>query len=112
MKLLNKISWMTRRWNYRFQLFNVYLHDENGSWGIDVATFIIDHRASSLFSIMMRLPNFTTIRRLTIDEFDIFYLRRPLYNQYDDLSDAKLWGAKLTKFQTFRLNILEKLFKI
>jgi hypothetical protein len=112
MKLLNKISWITRRWNYKFQLLNVYLHDGNESWGIDIATFIINHRASSLFSIMLRFPNLTTVKKLTIDEFDIFYLRKPLYDDYDNLSDSKLWGSKLTKFQIFRLSILEKIFKL
>jgi hypothetical protein len=32
-RVLEKVSWKTRRVNLKFYLFNLDLHDHNGSWG-------------------------------------------------------------------------------
>jgi hypothetical protein len=89
----------------------VYLHDDCGSWGVDIFTITNHYIASSLFSITWRLPNGTDVRKFTIDDFDFLFLRRPLWKSYDRLSDSKLWGMELTRFAKFKLNILDKIFK-
>jgi hypothetical protein len=110
-KILEKIAWLTRRWNIRFSLFDVYLHDEHSSWGIEIATFLIDNRPHSLLSIIFRLPNKTNVKRFTLDEWDFLFLYYPLWKRCDYLNDRKIWGGKLSFRQEKELLILNKIFK-
>ena len=32
MGLLQKIAWRTRRWNIKFNLLDIFLHDGDGCW--------------------------------------------------------------------------------
>jgi hypothetical protein len=111
MGLLQKISWRTRRWNLAITLFEVLLHDQHGSWGVNILDFKYKFRSHSLFCIDFRLPNGADVREITIDHFDFLYLRTPLWKAYDSLSDRKLWGSNLSKIDTIKLTILDKIFK-
>lgn len=111
MKLLNKIAWKTRRWNFKIQFLNIYLHDGDGTWGFDILTILKDYHSYSLLSILFRLPNGADVKELVLDDLDFLFLRSFLYNIYDDLDDRKLWGSQLTPFEEFKLNLLGKLFK-
>lgn len=109
--LLEKISWKTRRWNFKFHLLNLYLHDGDESWGFNFFTFCVNFRFYSLLSFEFRLPNKTTVKRFVIDDWDFFFIKRPLWNRYDDLSERKLWGSQLTNWEKFQIRILERIFK-
>lgn len=111
MGLLQKISWKTRRWNFKIHILNIYLHDGNGSWGIDILTIVSNYYASSLFSIMFRLPNGAEIRNFTLDELDFFFLRSPIHKEYERLSENKLWGVGLSRWDDFKLRILDKIIR-
>jgi len=80
-RVLEKVSWKTRRVNLKFYLFNLDLHDHNGSWGF------------------------------CIDEWDILFIRRVLFLAYEDLCEKKIWGNNLSTIDKINLSILEKLFK-
>jgi len=108
---LEKISWKTRRWNFKFHLLNLYLHDGDESWGFNFFTFNVNFRFYSLLSFEFRLPNKTSVKRFTIDEWDFLFLYYPLWNRYDDFSERKLWGSNLTRWEQFQLDLLGRLFK-
>lgn len=110
-KLLEKISWKTRKWNLKFHLFNLYLHDHDGSWGFNLLAFNYNFQFYSLLSFEFRLPDKTTVRKFTVNDWDFLWLYNPLWEIYDDLSESKLWGAKLSCWDKFRLSILDNIFK-
>ena len=110
-KLLEKIAWKTRRWNYTFHLFDMYLHDAQEAWGINFFSIGANMRHWSLFAFEFRLPNKTHVKRFTIDHWDIFFLRNLLWKQYDSLSDRALWNSRsITAWDYFKLEILKRLF--
>jgi|TARA_B110000908_G_scaffold153111_1_gene189347 hypothetical protein len=111
MGLLQKIAWKTRKWNLTVTILDIAIHDEQGSWGINLLDFKYNFRSHSLFCIDFRLPNGGDIKYLSVDHFDFLYLRTPLWNAYDSLSDNKLWGAKLSTIDNIKLAILNKIFK-
>lgn len=109
-KLLEKISWKTRRWNYKFTLLNLHLHDHEGTWGFNLCTFYINFRTYSLLSIEVRLPNLTHVRKFVVDDWDFLYLSRPLYTKYDKLTDRALYGSKLSKGEQIFIKLCNKVF--
>ena len=110
-KILEKISWLTHRWNYKIQLCNIYLHDNHGSWGFSLLTLQKNFVDYSLLAFSFRLPNKTHVQQFTIDDWDILYTSRYLWKMYDTLSDRKMWsGNRLSRWDRFRLNLLSKLF--
>lgn len=110
-KILQKIAWKTRKWNFKIQLLNIYIHDGDSDWGFDLLTITKNYSPHSLLSFVFRLPNGADVKRFTIDEFDLFFLRVPLWKVYDKLSESKLWAGNLTKLQEFKLKVLDKLFR-
>jgi len=110
-KVLEKIAWLTRRWNIRVYFGNLYIHDEHDSWGIEILTVAYNHRPHSLISFKFRLPNKTNVKKFVVDEWDFLFLRRPLYLRFDRLSDYKIWGSKLNRIQKIQLYLLEKIFR-
>jgi hypothetical protein len=104
---LEKISWATRKWNYEFELFGLQLSDRPG---FNLFTICINHEDHSLLSFKFRLPNKANIKNFTIDDWDILFARNYLWNQFDDLSDSKTWGAELSKWNKAKLHFLSKLF--
>ena len=109
-KILQKISWKTRRINFIISLFDLYLHDSNGTWGFRLLNFHRGFRDYSLLKFEFRLPNGANIRRFSVDSWDILFIYPLLWKQYDDLSDSEIWGIKHTGWDKIKLNILTKLF--
>jgi hypothetical protein len=110
-RILEKISWRTRRWNIKFHLLNLYFHDGDESWGFNFFTFCANFKFYSLLSFEFRLPNKTTVKRFTVDDWDFLFLYNPLWNRCDDLSERKLWGSRLTRWEQFQLSVLDTIFK-
>ena len=80
MGLLQKIAWRTRRWNIKFNLLDIFLHDGDGCWGFTFFEIVKDFRPYSLLSIEFRLPNGGNVKEFTIDNWDFLFLATtPMY---------------------------------
>ena len=111
-KLLENISWRTRKWNIQFELLSLNLHNKDGAWGFKFITFTYSWRDYSLLSFNFRLPNKTNIQEFTIDEWDILFLNYQLWKIYDKLDDRHTWNKRsLNNIEKIKLNILNKIFK-
>lgn len=110
-KILEKIAWKTRRWNFSFSLLDMAIHDHHEAWGFDFISVYKDFHKYSLLSFWFRLPNKTTVQRFCIDEIDFMFLRRYFHRLHDDLSDRDMWSRNLTPWENFVLSILEKVIK-
>lgn len=109
--ILEKVSWKTHKWNYKFDLLQIDLHDNQESWGFKLLNFSVNYRDYSLLAFFFRLPNKTTVKRFAIDHWDFLYLYRPLYKVYDKLNDRELWNPNsFTTIDTIKLKILDLLF--
>jgi hypothetical protein len=110
-KLLQKIAWRTRRWNFKFNLLDVYLHDGDQCWGFSFCEVVKDYVPYSLLSIEFRLPNGAERQRVQWTNWDFLFLSTPLYRWTSGLEEDVLWGHKPTLFQKIGLSITNKLFK-
>jgi hypothetical protein len=109
--ILEKISWCTRKWNFKFRLFDLYLHDEFGSWGFEFFTIQYNFTAYSALAFLVRLPNKTTVQRFTIDDWDFLFIERLLYRWWEKLHDASIWSNNLNRAEKLILKILNKIVK-
>lgn len=109
-KLLEKISWLTRRWNLQIQVLKLSLHDHYGSWGFSFLTISYNFADYSLLSFEFRLPNKTNVRVFTVDHWDILFVRTFLFDHYSDLSERKLWGSRLNRWENLKIFLLNKIF--
>jgi hypothetical protein len=110
-KILEKIEWKTRKWNARFNLLELFLHDGDEVWGITFFTFIVNYSPYSLFSFEFRLPNKTNIKNFNVTSWDILFLKQFLYQRYEELSDIKLWSKLNYRWEKILYHILSKIFK-
>jgi len=111
MGLLQKIAWRTRRWNIKFNLLDIFLHDGDGCWGFTFFEIVKDFRPYSLLSIEFRLPNGGNVKEFTIDNWDFLFLSTPLYDWSSGLEEDILWGTKPSTLQKIGLAITNRLFK-
>jgi len=107
--LLERVSRLTCKWNFKFRLFDLYLHDEFGSWGFEFFTIQYDFKAYSALALLIRLPNKTTVQKFTIDDWDFLFLERPLFKLWERLDDIDTWERDLTKLEKFTLKVLSKI---
>lgn len=105
-KLLIKISWLTRKWNFEFSLFSLTL---NTSCGFKLLTINRNYKEYSLLSLDFRLPNNTNVRKFTIDTYDILFLYTPIWIYYDKLRDSIDWGVETNKWDKIKVRILSKI---
>jgi hypothetical protein len=110
MGLLQKISWATRKWNLKFNLLDIYLHDGDECWGFSLCEIVKDHRPYSLLSIEFRLPNGAERTKVRFVNWDILYLSTPLYDWVCDVEEQILWGHKPSKFKMICVKIIVKIF--
>lgn len=111
MGLLQKIAWRTRRWNIKFNLLDIFLHDGDHCWGFSFCEVIKDHRPYSLLAIEFRLPNGGNVKRFTIDNWDFFFISTPLYDRVSNLGESILWGHKPTRFEKILIKIGNILYR-
>lgn len=110
-RLLERISWLTHRWSFKFKIFELYLHDERETWGFEFFTIEHNYRVYSALAFLFRLPNKTNVREFTIDDWDFLFLERSAWKLWERLDDRRTWGGKLTRFESFLLNLLDKIVK-
>ena len=111
MGLLQKIAWRTRRWNIKFNLLDIFLHDGDGCWGFTFFEIVKDFRPYSLLSIEFRLPNGADIKYFNVTNWDFLFLSTPLYDWSSGLEEDILWGHKPTVIEKIGLSITNKLYK-
>jgi len=110
MGLLQKISWKTRRWNFKINLLDIFLHDGNGCWGFTLLEIVKDYNSYSLLAFEFRLPNGADIKKFKVDNFDILFIGGPLKDWEMKLDDRILWGHKPTILQRIGLKIVRYIF--
>jgi hypothetical protein len=110
--ILQKIEWKTHRWNLKFNLLDLYLHDGDGCWGFSFCEIVKDYTTYSLLSFEFRLPNGADRKVFQITNWDLFYISKPFWKWFDNESDRVLWGgSKPTGIQGILYKIADKLFK-
>jgi len=111
MGLLEKISWQTRKWNLKFNLLDVYIHDGDQCWGFSFCEVIKDYVPYSLLAIEFRLPNGAERTKVQWTNWDILFLSTPLFEWASDLEESMLWGYEPTRLQRTAFNLVNRLFK-
>lgn len=109
-KILEKISWALRKLKLKFKLFNLYLHDENDTYGFEFFTIQYNFKSYSALALMFRLPNKTTVNRLVVDDWDFLFIERFLYNEWETLDDRIMWSRKITGFEMVKYKLLNKIY--
>jgi len=111
MKLLQKIAWRTRRWNLKINFFDLFLHDGDGCWGFTLLEVVNNFETRSLLAIEFRLPNGANVKQFTIDNWDILFIRKSLYNHYSELDERQMWlgESSLTSWEKCKLYYLKKI---
>jgi hypothetical protein len=105
-KILQKIAWKTNRWNYKFSLFNIYLGGDHNKFGVQIVNLSAGWRwEGSLLEITWCFPTVTHRGMLNID---ILFLFELWDNWCIDLSDRKLWGSKLNRWESVNLYLNSK----
>ena len=112
-RVLERISWETRKWNFKINLFSLLLHSEFNAWGFSLFKISLNHKEYSLLEFKFRLPDKTTVREFTIDDWDILFMRTFIWKRLDALDEKILWrrGDGATKWEKVQLKIYHKLFK-
>jgi len=108
-KYLEKVSWKTRRISFKFVLG--YVTYDTGMLEINLLRIDTDRFITySLFKFECRLPNKTTVKRFTVDNWDLLFLKTPLRSYYLYLVDKELWNRYyLTRWEKFVLSILSRI---
>lgn len=107
-RLLEKIAWKTRRWNFEFSL--VRLMYISNIVEIELCSFSANFENYSILSIHFRLPNKTNVKRFVIDRWDIFFIYTFLNKRLEELNDRELWNKNsLNNWEKFQLKILDKI---
>lgn len=109
-KYLEKISWITRKWNIKFQLLNIYIHDHDGTWGFTFGTFVVDFYSYSFLSLEFRFPNKTNVNKFIVDDWDFVFTKNFLHKKMVDLEDRKTW-ARLSSLEKIQYKLLSKIFR-
>lgn len=111
-KILRKIEMKTIKWNLKFNLLDIYLHDGDHVWGFSFCEVIKNYTTYSLLSFEFRLPNGAERKVFQITNWDLFYISTPFWKWFDDKSENVLWGGpKPTGIQGILYRIADKIFK-
>jgi hypothetical protein len=110
-RLLEKISWKTRKLSLKVRFLDISLRDETDAWGFEFFTIQYKLKAYSALTILIRLPNKTTVKELTIDDWDFLFMGRFLYSTWHDLEEKQIWGSNLSKIEKIKYKLLSKLFR-
>tara|TARA_R110002153_G_scaffold1691_1_gene8644 strand:- start:950 stop:1288 length:339 start_codon:yes stop_codon:yes gene_type:complete len=110
-KLLTRISWLTRRWNLSVNILSLYLHDGDNSWGFKLFEVKHNFYSYTLLGLDFRLPNGAEVKYFVVDDFDIFFLNRPLNRWAREYDDDKMWSGNGTKWGDIKYKIITTIFK-
>jgi hypothetical protein len=112
MKILQKIAWLTRRWNLSIRLLDLQLHDGDNSWGFHLLSIRYNYAVYSLLAFECRLPNGAEVKQFAVDHVDILFLRQTLNDWVDDLEENNMWaGRTTTKLEKIGVSLINLIFK-
>ena len=110
-RTLQKIGWKTRRWNLKVNILNIYLHDAAGSWGFNLLEVTHKLISRSLLAFQIRLPNGAERKIIQITNWDVLFLGHSCYKQWEKLDEQKMWAGNLSRWDSIKLSILNKIIK-
>ena len=112
-KILRRISWLTRRWNLEIDVLKLYLHDRDNSWGFRLVEVRYKYYSYTLLGIDFRLPNGADVKYFVVDNFDIFFLNKPLNKWASWYDENKMWSGerKGTFIDELKYKIITTIFK-
>ena len=112
-KILRRISWLTRRWNLEIDVLKLYLHDGDNSWGFRLVEVRYKYYNYTLLGIDFRLPNGAEVKYFVVDNFDIFFLNKPLNKWASWYDENKMWSGKRkgTFIDELKYKIITSIFK-
>lgn len=110
-RLLQKIQWKVRKWNIKFSLLDIFLHDGNSVFGFSLFEIIYNYTSYSLLTLEFRLPNGADRKVAQLTHWDFLFLSKYCFTVWERLDDRKMWQGDLTKWDEFKLRILNKLIK-
>ena len=111
MGLLQKINWKTRRWNLKFNLLDLHIHDGDQCWGFSFCEVTKNYITYSLLSFEFRLPNGADRKVFQVTNWDLLYLSTPLLNKTLELNDNIMWGHKPSRWERFLIKMGDKFYK-
>ncbi len=71
MKILQKIAWLTRKWNMSIHVLDLQLHDGDNSWGFNFLQIRINYVVYSLLAWECRLSNGAEVIHFGGDQGDM-----------------------------------------
>ena len=112
MKILQKIAWITRKWNLTIHVLDFYLHDGDNSWGFNFLQIRLDYAVYSLLAFECRLPNGAEVKHFVVDHVDILFLRQTLNDWACDLEENNMWsGRTATRLEKIGIALVGTIFK-
>jgi hypothetical protein len=112
MKILQKIAWLTRKWNLSIHVLDLQLHDGDNSWGFNFLQIRINYVVYSLLAFECRLPNGADVKHFVVDHVDILFLRKPLNDWACDLEENNMWsGRTATRLEKIGIALVGTIFK-
>lgn len=112
MKILQKIAWLTRKWNLSIRLFDLQLHDGHNSWGFHLLAIRYNLGTYSLLAFECRLPNGAEVKYFVVDHVDILFLRQVLHDWASDLEEDNMWsGRTATRLEKIGIALVGTIFK-
>ena len=112
MKILQKIAWLTRKWNLSIRLFDLQLHDGDNSWGFHLLAIRYNYAVYSLLAFECRLPNGGDIKVFAVDHVDILFLRQVLNDWACDLEEDNMWAGRTpTRLEKIGIALVGTIFK-
>jgi len=111
MKILQKLSWLTRKLTMEINIIKIMLSNGFEEWGVDFLNIQYGLRSYSLFKLVIRLPNGGSINRVTY-ELDLLFLGEWFREKYMDISESLLWNPNtVTKKEKLLHGMLKVLFE-
>ena len=112
MKILQKIAWLTRKWNLSIRLFDLQLHDGHNSWGFHLLAIRYNLGTYSLLAFECILPNGAEVKYFVVDHVDILFLRQTLNDWASDLEEDNMWsGRTATRLEKIGIALVGTIFK-
>ena len=108
-KLLQKIEWKVRKWNIKFSLLDIFLHDSNNVFGFSLFEIVYNYRTCSLLTLEFRLPNGADRKIVQLTHWDFLFLSRYCYVVWERLDDRNMWTGSLSRWD--KLKFLSKIIK-
>ena len=110
-RLLKKLQWKVRKWNIKFSLLDIFLHDGNSVFGFSLFEIIYNYRSYSLLTFEFRLPNGADRKIFQLTHWDFLFLSRYCFVVWERLDDRNMWSGSLSRWNRLKLKFLSKIIR-